>query len=282
MIKRCIFHGLLFLLFARAVSAAAPETARAEQLPLFQKAAKADKERHDFAVSKGAKFLPTPDGKSFYIIWLPLSASPQKPPPVVFTLHGHGSWAFDEFFLWHPHIAEAGIGIIALQWWFGEGETPKDYYRPREIEKIMSSILRSQKIAGRTVLAHGFSRGSANIYGLTALDNRSEKFILLTVANAGKAGADFPINRDIASGVFGPRPFEGTLWVTYAGAKDPHPDRDGIPGMREAQDWIRRYGGTVKLVIEDEGDHGGFHRNPANVKKALEVFKQLLAEQAAR
>ena len=283
MTGKLITAGIFVALAANAALSAPPKTGTAEQLPLFTKAVRADKERYNFAAGKGAEFLPTPDGRSFYILWLPPDVSPQKPPPVVFTLHGHGSWAFDEFFLWHKHIAEAGMGIVALQWWFGEGETPKDYYLPGQIAQIMNGIMRAHNIRKHSVLAHGFSRGSANIYGLASLDNRSEKFILLTVANAGKPGADFPINRDIASGLFGQRPLEGTYWMTYAGARDPHPERDGIPGMREAQEWIKRYGGAVKLAVEDEnGDHGGFHRNPANVKKALGLFRQLLADQAKR
>ena len=252
-----------------------------EKLPPFIKAREASAKRHEFAVSKGAQFLPTPDGKSFYILWLPPAAASTNPPPLIFTLHGHASWAFDEFFVWQPHLVKAGCGIVALQWWFGEGEKMSDYYLPREIVQNMSAILRSKKVAKRSVLAHGFSRGSANIYGVTALDNQADQFIALTVANAGKASEDFPINRDIADGLLGTRPLKGTFWVTYAGAHDPHPDRSGVSGMRETQEWIKRFGGTVELAIEDAtGDHGGFHRNPSNVVSALDTFKRVLAKQS--
>lgn len=251
-----------------------------EKLPLFIQGKKADAERYQFAVDKKARFLPTPDGKSFYILWYPDGTDPMNPPPMIVTLHGHGSWAFDEFHLWQPHIAKAGYGIIALQWWFGQGEKMDDYYLPREIVHNMTAILRELKIGPHKIMAHGFSRGSANIYGVTVLDNQSDKFILLTVANAGKAGTDFPINRDIQNGLFGPRPFEGTHWITFAGALDPHPDRDGIAGMREAQGWIKRFGGTIDCAIEDEkAGHGGFHRNPANIKTALDTFNKLLGTQ---
>ena len=117
-------------------------------------------------MKKGARFLPTPDGKSFLVVWLP------------------------------PRIRSLG-----------------------------------------KVLLHGFSRGSANVYGVTALDrHRGGKYFLVTIANAGKAGTDFPINREIGQGRFGPNPFQNSHWILYGGGRDPHPERDGIPGMRETAD----------------------------------------------
>lgn len=253
----------------------------AEAMPLFIQGKQAAPERYRFAVEKKALFLPTPDGRSFYILWYPAGYGPANPPPMIVTLHGHGSWAFDEFFLWQPHAEKRGYGIAALQWWFGKGETPRDYYLPHEIYPIFESILRRQNSRPHTAMAHGFSRGSANIYGVTAMDHATQNnFFLLTVANAGKAGADFPINVEIEKGVFGPRPFEGTHWVTCAGAKDPHPDRDGIAGMRQAAAWVARYGGVIELSIEDpKGDHGCLHRNPDNIRAVLDVFERLLARE---
>ncbi|NLI79649.1 MAG: hypothetical protein GX442_24795 [Candidatus Riflebacteria bacterium] len=198
---------------------------------------------------------------------------------MIATLSGHGSWAFDEFFLWQQAAAARGYGIVALQWWLGTGEGPGDYYRPHEIYRIFDQILRREGIpAGRTLL-HGFSRGSANIYGVTAFDRHTgNRFFLATVANAGQAAADFPVNREIDRGRFGASPFAGTHWILYGGGRDPHPDRDGIPGMREAAAWVTRHGGTVDLFLADEaGDHGGFHRRPQNMEAALQVFARLLA-----
>ena len=248
--------------------------------PLFIQASKAAPDRYKFAVDNKAQFLSTPDGRSFCVLWYPDGTSPDNPPPMIVTLHGHASWALDEFFLWQPYAAKRKFGILALQWWFGKGETPNDYYVPQDMYRIIDAVLRRQNIPRQSVLVHGFSRGSANIFGLTALDRASRNhFFLLTVANAGKAGRDFPINQEIDRGAFGQRPFEGTHWVTCAGAHDPHPDRDGVQGMRDARDWVTRHGGTVELSIEDaNGDHGCFHRNPANVEAALDVFQRLLKD----
>lgn len=261
-----------------SISSAPSEVNSIESLPLVQQAKAANPERYQYALEQSAQILPTSDGKSFYVLWLPEGSDPSNPPPMIVTLHGHDSWAFDEFFLWHSYAAERGYGIIALQWWFGGGETNSDYYQPREIYNVFDTALREQKIKAGTVLFHGFSRGSANSYGVTALDRDSKNnYFALTISNSGKAESDFPINGEIAQGKFGAKPFANTHWVMVCGMKDPFPDLTGCPAMRETRDWVTQYGGTVDLLIEDpNGDHGAFHRNPDNVNAALDIFSQLL------
>ena len=250
-----------------------------ENTLLFQQAKKANIERYNFAVEHNASFYSTPDGKSFYIVWMPETAVKGGTVPMVVSLHGHGSYAFDELFLWQKHLAKRGYGIIALQWWFGAGEKPDDYYKPNELYKNIDQILHKMNAKSETAMLHGFSRGSANSYGVTAFDRASKNnFFLVTLANAGKPGSDFPVNVEIEKGRFGANPLAGTHWITYAGANDPDPGRDGIEGMRKAREWIKRFGGTVDLSIEDaKGDHGGFHRNPENISAALDVFEKLLS-----
>ncbi len=250
----------------------------AESVSLFQKGMKESAERYKFAVQQGAKFITTPDGKSFYVLWYPPGSTESSRPPMIVTLHGHGSWAFDEFYLWQPYAAKRGYGIIALQWWFGGGETNSDYYQPREIYTIFEGALREQKIKAGTVLFHGFSRGSANSYGVTALDRDSKNnYFALTISNSGKAESDFPINGEIAQGKFGTKPFTNTHWVMVCGMKDPFPNLTGCPAMDDTRKWVTGYGGTVDLFIQDpNGDHGAFHRNPNNVNAALDVFDKIL------
>lgn len=261
-----------------------PDTAsEAPPLPslsLLRQARAADPVRFRYALEQGARILPTADGKSFYVTWLPPDSDASNPPPMIVTLHGHASWAFDEFFLWHPYAAERGYGVLALQWWFGGGEAVDDYYLPEELYPLIAAALQAHRARPRTVVLHGFSRGSANTYGLAALDRaRGNRFFLLTIANAGGGAADFPINRAIENGEFGAQPFAGTHWVMACGMHDPHPARDGCPAMHDARAWVERYGGTVDLLIADpSGDHGAFHRHPRNVQAALEVFARLLAQ----
>lgn len=245
--------------------------------PLFKQAIEAVPDRYRFAVDKGAQFVQTSDGKSFYVLWTPKGFDQAQLRPMIVTLHGHASWAFDEFFIWQPYAEQRGYGILALQWWFGGGEAINDYYLPREMYPLFEQVLRNQAIEPGKVLFHGFSRGSANSYALTALDRQKSRFFGLTVSNAGGAAKDFPPNAAIINNEFGAMPFKGAHWVLYCGGKDPNPERDGCVGMQAASKFVISYGAIVDLFIEDPtGDHGGFHRNPANVNKALDVFDGLI------
>ena len=268
---------VLFLIPLWLLSTAAPLLAEIPSHPLLEKAQRERRPRVQYALDNGATIHLTDDGKSFYVLWLPEGSDPQNPPPIMATIHGHDGWAFDDFFVWHRFAKERGFGVLAVQWWLGEGERFQDYLNPQEIYRVIDSVFQEKHVKPGAALFQGFSRGSANSYAVAAVDRTQGKsYFSLFIANAGKASVDFPPNKDIQNGRFGEQPLQGTHWVTYAGAKDTHPDRDGIAGMREAAQWIQKYGGTVDLAIEDPaGDHGGFHRNPQNVNAALDIFDKL-------
>ena len=172
---------------------------------------------------------------------------------------------------------ERGYGFLAIQWWLGEGEEMKDYLRPDEIYRVIDEVFSGLHVKPGTAMLHGFSRGSANIYAVAAMDRSLQKnYFSLFVANSGQANSSYPPTHEIEKGHFGDQPFAGTHWVTYAGEKDVNPDRDGVRAMRQTGEWIKKYGGTVDLAIEDpEGDHGGFHKRPQNCDQALDVFEKL-------
>ena len=266
-----------------AVSALTSLSARAEDAslpPLVEQARKANEKRYQYAVDEGARIEPTKDGKSFYVLWYPESARKGDRPPMIATIHGHASWAFDDFFVWHKLAKERGYGILALQWWMGKGEGSHDYLSPDEVFTAIDDVFSREKVKAGTAMFHGFSRGSANSCAVAANDTHSGKrWFTLFVANSGRPGVDFPPNMAIEKGDYGEKPLTGTHWVTYAGAKDTNPERDGIEGMRAAGEWIRKQGGTVDLAIEDKnGNHGGFHLNPDNARAALDCFKKRLKE----
>jgi hypothetical protein len=246
--------------------------------PLIEKAKEQRGPRVQYALQNGVEIVLTSDGKSFYLLWFPEGYSAKNPPPMIATMHGHGGWAFEDFHVWHSFLKERGYGLLAIQWWLGEGESTGDYLRPEEIYRTFDQVLGKLGLKPGTALLHGFSRGSANIYPVAVLDRTLHKdYFGLFIANAGRANSGYPPVQQIEQGKFGERPLEGSHWVTYAGGKDTNPDRDGIPGMRETGDWIRKYGGTVDLAIEDpDGDHGGFHRRSENTKAALDHFAEIL------
>lgn len=217
----------------------------------------------------GASLARTADGRSFALIWRPSEA----PAGWVFTLHGSGSWAYDEIVLWQPFAQRHKLGIVALQWWFGGGHRSEDYYRPTDIRREFEILAQRVGALPERTLLHGFSRGSANLYALVAFDaGQAQPLFPHVVANAGGMAADYPANRDIDAGRKGPRPYGGTRWWLYCGGGDPNPERDGCPAMRRTRDWLERLGASAMLKEDAGGDHGGFHRRSENVEQALAWF----------
>ncbi len=247
--------------------------------PLVEKAKQERRARVQYALANDAQVILTQDAKSFYLLWLPENSRVDNLPPMVVTLHGHSGYAFEDFYVWHNFLKERGYGLLALQWWLGAGEAITDYLLPNEIYRVIDQALRKLHAKPGQALLHGFSRASANIYAVAAMDRSTKNhYFSLFIANAGKASRDYPPTREIEQGRFGDKPLAGSHWVTFAGGKDPNPGRDGVLGMRETVDWIRRYGGNVDLVIEDpDAGHGGFHQVPKNTNAALDVFDKLRA-----
>lgn len=245
--------------------------------PLIDKARQQRLPRVQYALDNGAQVHLTQDGKSFYLLWFPGGVSSRNFPPMVVTMHGHDGWVFEDFYVWHKFLKERGYGFMAVQSWLGEGEGIEDYLLPKEIYGVIDTTFRVLRVRPGTALLHGFSRGAANIYAVAAQDRSSSNpYFSLFIANAGKANSDYPPTREVEDGLFGETPLAGSHWATYGGGKDPNPERDGIAGMRAAGEWIKKYGGTVDLAIEDpQGGHGGFHLNPANTNDALDVFDKL-------
>lgn len=242
----------------------------------LEKVKQHDTERYRFAFDKGAKILPTADGKSFYLLWYPANSKADK--TMIVTMHGSNGNVFNEFYLWYDEAKKHGHGILALQWYFEGNPPPNDYYMPNEAYRELDKALKKEGIKPQKSLFHGFSRGSANSYYVTLFDRDSKNnYFLVTLSNSGGASEGYPMYRELTSGKFGEKPFVGTNWITFCGMNDPNPDRDGCPAMRRTGEFIKKYGGMVKLVMEDKnGDHGGFHRNKQNIKTALDVFDELL------
>lgn len=211
------------------------------------------------------------------MLWLPRDAVGRV--PLIVSLHGTSSWAFDELALWHGEALNAGYGILALQWWFGGGGANTDYYTPTDLHRELRTVLSARGYSEGSALLHGFSRGSSNVYALTALDRQSkDRYYAMTLANSGGATTDYPPNVQITNGAYGYNVFSGTYWAYFCGGQDPSPDRDEWPAMRRTAEWVTRYGGVPAVVIEDaNAGHGGFHMSAANVRGVLKAFGENLA-----
>jgi hypothetical protein len=215
--------------------------------------------------------IPTSDGQSFIVIWKAVGTVPKR---WIVSLHGSHGFATDDLALWYPHFKNLEIGLVCVQWWIGTDDTNKAYYAPMQVYREIDIALQKLSVQPGTVMFHGFSRGSANSYAITALDaGRGKHYFSLSVASSGGVGLDYPPTQAILEGRFGDHPLRGTRWITVAGAQDSNPDRDGIAGMRRTAEWLKEQGATVIESIEDPKEgHGALMRNDKNVQLVLDLF----------
>lgn len=229
-------------------------------------------ERFEFALEHDAKIIPTPDRRSFFLLWKPDVGAPEQ---YLVTLHGHGSWATDDFYVWYPFLKDRKIGLIAIQWWFGGGEETKDYYDPKSLYQQIALVLKNENVNSGQAILHGFSRGSANSYAVAYEDRKSgNNYFGYVISNSGGMMSDYPPNRAIEQDPDAGNIYSEIQWIFFCGAQDPNPNRDGCIAMRKASEWVVRHGAQELLFIEDpNGSHGGFHRNPENAEKALNAMQ---------
>lgn len=259
---------VLTLVLFGTISEAAEPPLTGQAAALYRQAQRG----HWFADSEKLQpnIQPTSDGRSFFLIW----KGSREPKHWIVSLHGTQGFATDDLVLWSREANGRDVGLLCLQWWLGAGDGPAAYYTPQQAYRQIETALAAIGAQPGTVMFHGFSRGSSNAYAIVALDaGRGRRYFSLAVASSGGVNVDYPPTRAIANGEFGPRPLEGTRWITSAGARDPHPDRDGIAGMRRTAIWLKEQGAIVVDLIEDpRGGHGALKTNPQNTKRVLDLF----------
>ena len=223
------------------------------------------------AVRLNPDILPTSDGQSFIAVW---KATGKTPKHWIVSLHGSQGFATDDLAIWYPHLKNRDVGLVSVQWWIGTDDTTKSYYTPLQIYREIDIVLQKLGVQPGTVMLHGFSRGSANSYAVAALDaGRGKHYFSLSVASSGGVSLDYPPTRAILAGAFGDHPLRSTRWITVAGAHEPNPDRNGIPGMKRTAAWLREQGATVIETIEDPDEgHGALQRNANNARHVLDLF----------
>ena len=226
----------------------------------------------------GADVSPTPDDRSFYLVWLPEGAVTFR-PPVIVALHDRGETAVDVVEAWRPYAAERGYGLVAVQWTAGPGASDEAVYSSENLAMVLWPILRGYDVIPGTALLYGRGAGAAHAYLLAALDRQTaDPLFKLVVADAGGIRPESPVYQDISSGRYGQIILAGTRWVLFCGGRDPAPERDGCPAMRRTRDWLQTYGGRIDRLIEDPASgHDGFRRSPAHVNTVLDLFDRLMA-----
>jgi hypothetical protein len=209
--------------------------------------------------------VATSDGRTHFVYGAPAGQNHRDVKRIVISLPGHGTSAEDGYAAWSRHIVGGNWAVAELDWWDGEGEDPTDYEQPAEIVPQVRAFLHEQGYdADDVVVLHGFSRGSANTYGVIANDRLQPGAVFdAVISNAGKYQAGFPITDHPLSDDELTQLFSGVPWVLVCGGQDPNPDRDGCPGMTETQTFLDEHGADVLALLTDPDEgHGAFHLSP--------------------
>lgn len=226
--------------------------------------------RYQFALARGARIVPTPDRRSFYVAW----PATRRGGKVIVTLHGYFASAIDDFSYWYRYAQPRGYSLIALQWRLGPSPAQAD--SPQRLYGQLATILRRRGVRPGNAVLHGYSSSAVRTYALTALDRRAGRFFALTIANAGGAIKSIPLWHSVFEGGFGPRPLSGSRWVLWCGGHDRDVNVTGCPAMRRTAGLVTRRGGRVaRLIVEPGARHGGFLANPRSVGAALAAFSRV-------
>lgn len=226
--------------------------------------------------------VATTDGSTHFVYGAPAAQNNRAVKRIVISLPGHGTSAEDGYHAWASHLEGGKWALAELDWWDGDGETPDDYLMPAEIVPLVRSFLHEQGYdADDIVVLHGFSRGSANTYGVIANDRLEPGAVFdAVISNAGKYQPGFPMTSTPLTDEQITEVFSGVPWVLVCGGQDPHPDRDGCPGMQETQVFLTAHGADVLgLLTDPDGDHGAFHLSPLGLPaQAFALIETALAD----
>jgi hypothetical protein len=262
-----LFAVLAATLVAGSAYAQVPNT-------ILQRAIEMVPDKVKFTQQIGAQVRISRDGRLFAMTWSPVP----NPRGWIVVLHDRNGWAPAEVQDWHPTLVRRGLGIIAMQWWYGTGsglahEAPADIVY-RELEPVF----RTMNMRQGGLMLYGIGRGAEYVYALAAYDRHSGgKYFALNVVNSGAMAADLPANKRIGEGQFGFGPFDDTRWAFVCGTRDADPDRAGCPAIKGASDVVRRFGGKSELSVQlDRGTRGSFLADRAKLDQVLDKYLAVL------
>lgn len=131
-------------ILALAVTLAGPSRA---QMPntILQIATEKVPDKVKFSQQIGAQVRLSRDGRLFAMTWSPIP----NPRGWVVVLHDRNGWAPAEVQDWHATLIRRGLGIVAMQWWYGTGTGPASEAPADIVYRELDAVLRGMNKIGR-------------------------------------------------------------------------------------------------------------------------------------
>jgi hypothetical protein len=233
---------------------------------------------------EGGGVIPLGDNR-FFIAWFPPSWENHPDRRLVVTLHGNGGCAERMFTFWHRTASLHDYGFIALQY---AEESSRGRYRfddsraiYRLLRRALGILRRHVPLEGVPLILHGFSRGSARVFELAAMD-RAPGGMHAFSAFIADSGTVFPEYRGRLSPYLeriGPDAYAGARFWLYCGGRD-HGGRT-CRGLARMARFVRAHSGTVDTLYRyPPGGHGifltgGLHRQSPPLEALFSYINSL-------
>ncbi len=218
----------------------------------------------------GGGVIPVGENR-FFIVWFPEGWERSSDPEVVFTIHGNGGCAENNF-KWWSEVAEAhDYAVVALQ--YAEEDVadtnPREDFVFDRADAVYPNLVAAYDelrahcpLGDAPIVLHGFSRGSAMNYNLALMDRGAKGRRLFSAFIADSGGTGPAGTGDTPPGYLKdapPNAYQGARFWLYCGMKD----EDGVrcDDMEKARQLIQAHGGIVdELYVNPTGAHGIFIR----------------------
>jgi predicted esterase len=237
---------------------------------------------------RGLRVLNIPSEERYAAVWKPEGYASNR---ILVLLHGTAGAAYDGM-KDELDMAEAyDLMLVGVQWHDDRTNTydtgDKIY---RRIDRVLRYLHETDGVPLTKVALSGFSRGGAMSYEVTWRDLQSNRYFDLTIAHSGGVHPDGVIapRESNVPGVFlekllndqlGPSPFAGSHFFLYAGMKDEQWDTRMAEYIAVARDLVTKGGGTVvECIIDPEGGHMGYLKNPEYHERSMKAFMQVLGD----
>jgi len=145
----------------------------------------------------------------------------------------------------------------------------------------MQSFLKSQDYkSSDIVVLHGFSRGSANTYGVVANDKKSQASMIdAVISNSGQYETGFPIFDNKPNPTFAEFTsyYKDLPWILVCGGLDTD-EKTSCEAMQRTMSFLEEHQANVLALLTDPNQgHGVFHLSSLNLpEKALGLIDEAL------
>ncbi len=200
----------------------------------------------------------------FFIMWLPEGWDLMDRKRIVTSLHGNGGCAERMFNFWYRNRSLHKFGIIALQYAETDSSGNLHFDDSRTIYSNLLEIINQLRehlhMEDVPLVLHGFSRGSARVFEIAALDRAPDGMRAFS-AFIADSGTVFPENQGRLSQLlreFGETAcYKGANFWVYCGGRD-HRGRT-CRGLARMCAFVREHGGKINTFYQyPPGGHGIF------------------------